>query len=156
MKTPFIDHGQDSAWLTPENNSLKVTMVSAKDIQIAAAFIRCEPDNEEQLITMQRGENKANLQYWHGELPINNDKDITFYTFKVLQDDRQWWLHSCGVSPRVPGKEKHFKYNRRHQPPEWVKEQVFYQIFPDRFADGNPEISVQSGEYCLRGAKNRP
>ena len=151
MKIPFLYHGQDSRWLIPTHNCLKITMVSDTDTLISAIFIRCEPDNEEQLINMQRGESKGRIQYWYGEIPINSDKEITFYTFKVLQNSRQWWLDGCGISPRIPGKEKHFKYNSQHQPPEWVKEQVFYQIFPDRFCNGNPAISVQSGEYCLRG-----
>ncbi|WP_019613829.1 maltodextrin glucosidase [Psychromonas ossibalaenae] len=155
MNKPFLYHGQDSAWLTPGSNSLQVIMVSCVEMLVSDVFIRCEPDNEEQLIVMRRGESKDRLQYWFGELPINSDKDITFYTFKVLHSSGQWWLHGCGISPRVPGKEQHFKYNCQHQPPAWVKEQVFYQIFPDRFANGNPEISVQSGEYCLRG-EDRP
>ncbi|MGF1792392.1 maltodextrin glucosidase [Photobacterium profundum] len=153
MKTPFLYHGQDSAWLTPTESTLNVTMVSDIDTLISAIFIRCEPDNEELLIDMERGKTQGRLQYWHGELPINSDKDITFYTFKVMQNSRQWWLHGCGVSPRVPGKEKHFKFNNQHQPPTWVKEQVFYQIFPDRFSNANPSISVQSNEYYLRGTE---
>jgi len=28
-----------------------------------------------------------------------------------------------------------------HDPPEWVRDAVFYQVFPERFANGNPDIS---------------
>ena len=151
MKTPYLYHGQDTAWVTPSEHNLKLTLVSESDLLISAIFIRCEPDNEEMLVDMVRGSTNGRLQYWHGEIPLNSDKSLTHYCFKVMQNSRQWWLHGNGVSPRVPGKETHFKYNKDDQPPAWVKEQVFYQIFPDRFANGDPTISVKTDEYCLKG-----
>ncbi|UXI02853.1 maltodextrin glucosidase [Photobacterium sp. TY1-4] len=151
MKTPYLFHGQDAFWVTPTQHHLKVTMVSESDRQISAIFVRCEPDNEEELLDMARGETCGRLQYWHGEIPLNSDIPLTHYCFKIMQNNRQWWLHAQGVTPRVPGKEAHFKFNRKDQPPAWVKQQVFYQIFPDRFANGDPSISVRSDEYCLRG-----
>lgn len=153
MKAPYLYHGQDAFWVTPLQHRMALTLVSEAKTLISAIFIRCEPDNEEKLVEMERGECHGRLQYWHGEIPLNTDKPITHYCFKVMQNSRQWWLHGNGISPRVPGKEFHFKYNHQDQPPAWVKQQVFYQIFPDRFANGDPSISVQSGEYCLQGDK---
>ena len=31
--------------------------------------------------------------------------------------------------------------------PDWAKGAVFYQIFPDRFCNGNPDNDVVDGEY---------
>ena len=155
MKAPYVYHGQDAFWVTPHQNSMTLTLVSEAETLISAIFIRCEPDNEEKLVDMERGETRGRLQYWYGEIPLNENKPVTHYCFKVMQKSRQWWLHGKGISPRVPGRELHFKYNRQDQPPAWVKKQVFYQIFPDRFANGDPSISVNSGEYCLLG-KERP
>ncbi|WP_299015213.1 maltodextrin glucosidase [uncultured Photobacterium sp.] len=151
MKAPYLYHGQDAFWATPTQDSMKLTIVSEADTLISAIFVRCEPDNEEILVDMERGETRGRLQFWHGDIPLNTDKPTTHYCFKVMQNSRQWWLHSNGISPRVPGKESHFKYNRQAQPPAWVKKQIFYQIFPDRFANGDPSISVQTNEYCLKG-----
>nr|WP_255377068.1 maltodextrin glucosidase [Photobacterium sp. J15] len=151
MKAPYLYHGQDLFWATPTQDTMKLTIVSEASTLISTIFIRCEPDNEEKLVDMERGETRGRLQYWHGEIPLNADKPVTHYCFKVMQNSRQWWLHGNGISPRVPGKEAHFKYNRQDQPPAWVKEQVFYQIFPDRFANGDPSISVLDNEYSLNG-----
>ncbi|KLV07306.1 maltodextrin glucosidase [Photobacterium aquae] len=151
MNVPYLYHGQDPFWVDVCEHSLNLTMVSDTDSPIAALFIRCEPDNEEKLIEMERGNKLGRLQYWHGQLPLNQDQPITHYCFKVMLSQRQWWLHSQGISPRIPGREAHFKYNRHDQPPAWIKQQVFYQIFPDRFNNGDPNISVTSDEYCLRG-----
>ena len=51
----------------------------------------------------------------------------------------------------MPPREQHFRFNSRHQPPAWVQDQVFYQIFPDRFCNGDPSLSVKHHEYEYRG-----
>lgn len=151
MTKPFFYHGQDTHWVTVSEHSLTLTLASEADTLISTIFIRCEPDNEEMLIDMEKGKTEGRLQYWHGQIPLNQDKALTHYCFKVMQNSRQWWLDSKGISPRMPGRESHFKYNAQHQPPQWVKSQVFYQIFPDRFNNGDPAISVVDNEYCLKG-----
>ncbi|MGF1686980.1 maltodextrin glucosidase [Photobacterium japonica] len=148
---PFFYHGQDPNWVAITEHQLHLTLASEADTLISTIFVRCDPDNEEELIDMTRGEQRNRLQYWHASIPLNNDQPITHYCFKIMQNSRQWWLHGNGVSPRVPGRESHFKYNRVHQPPAWMQSQVFYQIFPDRFHNGDPSISVKTDEYCLRG-----
>ncbi|MBY5945899.1 maltodextrin glucosidase [Photobacterium rosenbergii] len=148
---PFFYHGQDKHWVTASETTLTLTIASEADTLISTIFIRCEPDNEEVLIDMEKGKTDGRLQYWHGQIPLNQDKALTHYCFKVMQNSRQWWLDSKGISPRMPGRESHFKYNAQHQPPQWVKNQVFYQIFPDRFNNGDPSISVEDNEYCLNG-----
>nr|WP_231569039.1 maltodextrin glucosidase [Photobacterium gaetbulicola] len=151
MTKPFFYHGQDKQWVTASDMTLTLTLISEADTLISAIFIRCEPDNEELLIDMEKGKADGKLQYWHGQIPLNHDKALTHYCFKVMQNSRQWWLDSKGISPRMPGRESHFKYNAHHQPPQWVKNQVFYQIFPDRFNNGDPSISVMDNEYFLKG-----
>jgi alpha-glucosidase len=51
----------------------------------------------------------------------------------------------------MPPREQHFRFNSHHQPPAWVQDQVFYQIFPDRFCNGDPSLSVKHHEYEYRG-----
>ena len=148
---PYLYHGQDKHWRSATAHSLKLTLICGSDTLVSTVFIRCEPDNEELLIDMEKGQTKGRLQYWHGEIPLNTDQPLTHYCFKVMQNSRQWWLDSKGISPRMPGRESHFKFNSQHQPPQWVKSQIFYQIFPDRFNNGDPAISVVDNEYCLQG-----
>ena len=57
----------------------------------------------------------------------------------------------AGVSAAMPPREQHFRFNSHHQPPAWVQDQVFYQIFPDRFCNGDPSLSVKHHEYEYRG-----
>jgi cyclomaltodextrinase len=41
-----------------------------------------------------------------------------------------------------------------HTPPEWVKEAIFYQIFPERFANGDPSINPK--DVCAWGDPPSP
>lgn len=56
------------------------------------------------------------------------------YCFKLLWDDRQRWLTPLGLQETPPGQEAQFAVSVPSPYPEWVADQVFYQIFPDRFA----------------------
>lgn len=148
---PFIYHGQSVDWLTREDNKLNVTLATEKAVNFTKVLLRHEPDNEEYLVEMTLSKTTEHLTYWQASFPLNNDRDVSHYTFKLLTECGQYWLDAKGVSKRVSPKETHFKYNAHHQPPNWVQEQVFYQIFPERFCNGKPEISVKEGEYLVSG-----
>ncbi len=44
-----------------------------------------------------------------------------------------------------------FKLVAGYESPAWVRQSVFYQIFPDRFCNGNPDNDVVNGEYRFDG-----
>ena len=153
MKVPFLYHGQDPTWLVTSETELLITVATDRDFTPEHFFIRCEPDNEELLVPLVASGFRHRLKLWFARVPLSQDKATTVYCFKAVMDDCQWWLSATGVSRRVPGQEQHFRYNAVYQPPEWVRQQVFYQIFPDRFANGNPDINVVDGEYGLAGTE---
>ena len=59
------------------------------------------------------------------------------YTFQLEDGDKQ---------VRFPAGRERFDVSiqkaGRFQTPEWVRDAVFYQIFPDRFCDGDPELKA--------------
>ncbi|OAJ95149.1 maltodextrin glucosidase [Vibrio bivalvicida] len=150
---PFIYHGQSSDWLTLEDKKLTVTLATEKAVNFTKVMLRHEPDNEEYLVELTLSKSSAHLNYWQASFQLNRDRDVTHYVFKLLTENGQYWLDAKGISKRVAPKETHFKYNAEHQPPSWVQEQVFYQIFPDRFCNGRPEISVKDSEYLVSGGR---
>ncbi|WP_234494261.1 maltodextrin glucosidase [Vibrio maritimus] len=146
MTQPFLYHPQTQDGLVRQGDQLTVSVFSEKGA-FEQIKLRHEPDNEEYLIDMSKSGAKGELEIWQATLPLSADKDVTYYVFKALTSTSQRWLDARGIQSRMPGREYHFKFNRVHQPPEWVSEQVFYQIFPDRFNNGDPSIGVESGEY---------
>ena len=146
---PYLFHAQTCDYVQLEQRVLTLKLHTDRD-DWTKVQIRHEPDNEEYLVDMSLVGKQGRLFVWEAQIPLNSDQSITHYTFKLLNNTGQFWLDSQGVHLRMPSRAHHFKYNADHQPPSWVAEQVFYQIFPERFCNGNPEISVQPGEYRLK------
>ncbi len=152
MSLPFAHHAQTSDGFVHQNGELSLTLNTESDLY-SKVYIRHEPDNEESLVEMRPVGKLGRLTQWKACISINPDKPLTHYVFKMLTATAQHWLDARGVHNRIPPRDYHFKYNSQYQPPEWVKKQVFYQIFPDRFCNGNSAISVKSNEYSIRGGK---
>lgn len=149
MKTPFLYHAQTHDGLTLQGDLLTVVF-KTEAIEFDKVQVRHEPDNEEYLVDLHKTERQGRLQCWEATFAINKDRALTHYVFKVVLGAKQYWLDAKGISKRIPSKEFHFKYNSAHKPPVWVSEQVFYQIFPDRFCNQDPTISVVNGEYQVK------
>ncbi|MCE0495184.1 maltodextrin glucosidase [Vibrio salinus] len=146
MCLPFLYHGQSTDWVSQTDHKLTVRLAVEKAWLFQKILVRHEPDNEETLTEMHPQGSTEHLTFWEASFEINTDRDITHYAFKLLTGKEQFWLDAKGVSRRISPKETHFKYNAVNRPPEWINQQVFYQILPDRFCNGKPEISVRNGE----------
>ncbi|MFM4649756.1 maltodextrin glucosidase [Aeromonas bivalvium] len=148
---PFLFHPQAAPWFQEESDSLLLTLFCEEGARIHEVWLRHEPDNEEYLLAMTRVATRERLGIWQARLPLALGQDLQLYCFKCLTHEGQWWLHGAGISPAMPPREQHFRFNTRHQPPVWVQDQVFYQIFPDRFCNGDPSLSVRHHEYEYGG-----
>lgn len=153
MKTPFLFHPQSDDGLSFDGTHLTVTLRIQPVQDVTKVVVRHEPDNEQFYVEMSHIADQGRLQLWQARFPINQDRDVTHYVFKVQTSTAQYWLDARGVTNRIPPKEYHFKFNAEHRPADWVQSQVFYQVFPDRFCNGNPDIGVQSGEYAIQDGK---
>ncbi|SJZ36956.1 alpha amylase N-terminal ig-like domain-containing protein [Selenihalanaerobacter shriftii] len=78
---------------------------------------------------------------------INVDSSKFQYVFKIQDGDRVIWYDKDGFQEEKkdnPLKEsKLFEYDLStvdiFKTPDWVRDAIFYQIFPDRFYNGNPD-----------------
>ncbi|CAH1541257.1 Maltodextrin glucosidase [Vibrio owensii] len=143
MTLPFIFHSQTEDGLVFDGELLTVTL-KTENVKFDSVHVRCEPDNEEYLIEMLPCGKAGELQLWQAQFAANRDRDVTHYVFKLIKGNQQLWLDGRGVHKRMPPKEFHFKLNTQSQPPSWVQEQVFYQIFPDRFSASQDEQAIRN------------
>jgi alpha-glucosidase len=115
----------------------------------AAAFVRSLPDNEELLTPMQPDGTQGRLVRWRARIAWDGGNALTRYCFGVAGADRVIWLGADGEHALVPPEAMHFRVHPREAPPAWVREQVFYQVFPDRFAGaalaGDPDAPGRAG-----------
>ena len=148
---PFAFHAPtpDMLHKTPDGYELSVRLPA--DLDIEAAWTRSEPDNEAAYGEMRRVETDDHWQMWRGGLHLNEAEDVTLYAFKILTGGRQIWLSEAGVTPYFPERDVHYHLNPHYEPARWVWSQVFYQIFPERFFDGDPSNNVKTGEYLYEG-----
>lgn len=99
-------------------------------------ILRSIPNGEQQLSAMQFVETRNQMNIWEGELLINEPR--VPYRFAIQAEGRVWWLTAAGVSTAVPVASFDFKILAINPKISWLSRSVFYQIFPDRFANGDP------------------
>lgn len=92
--------------------------------------------------------------FWYEHLLSTQPNSWTMrYAWHILPNQDRWVLSAKGLSRTLPPFRSWFQWLRNYRAPNWLWSSVFYQIFPDRFRNSNPENSVKTGEYLYN---NRP
>lgn len=73
------------------------------------------------------------------------------YFFIIVTNDGVYYYNQAGVATYLIDESRDFRILTNYEQCQWVKNAVFYQIFPERFCNGRPEISVKDGEYTFDG-----
>jgi alpha-glucosidase len=115
---------------------IEVYLRTASDAPVQQIMMRTCPNGEQQFTPMVKAETKGTMQFWRVNLKIN--ENITPYRFGIQTDQAVWWLNAAGISLQEPFSLFDFKLLAGFHPISWLRDAVFYQIFPDRFANGDP------------------
>ena len=86
------------------------------------------------------------LMYYKFEAIDGSDHD--WYVDDVAYDGRNGWGHAVDENPTYDA----FRitvYHPDFHTPDWMKDAVVYQVFPDRFRDGDPANNVVSGTHFM-------
>ncbi len=99
---------------------------------------------EDDQIPMEKAYSKNIFDYYTVKITIKNT--IFRYGFRIQDDHQSVYYDRQGISG---GREmaSMFSINPDVKTPAWAKGAVMYQIFVDRFYDGNPDNNVRTGEY---------
>ena len=147
----FLLHPQVEPWLVRTPQGCQVSLLAERG-EGFDVWLRCEPDNEALRVPMRRAGRSGRLHRFEAVLPWDGGNDPTVYCFLVIEAGQQHWLAGDGPHARLPHRDQMFRVHRVDMPPSWVRDQVFYQIFPDRFCQGDPALAVKTDEYktCMR------
>jgi len=128
---------------------------AAPDAPIERMLLRTCPDGEQRFSPMQpeSAAAQAPCRWWQATLRLA--MPCTPYRFLILTADGPWWLNGGGLQRHVPTDAEDFRLLAGYAAPNWASESVFYQIFPDRFADGDPAGNVRDGEFFYGGLPAR-
>ena len=77
---------------------------------------------------------------------ITMPDEVFRYYFEIHYGWMTCYYNSHGVSMDIHEREEFEIYPGYHTP-EWAKGAVMYQIFVDRFRNGDPSNDVETGEY---------
>jgi alpha-glucosidase len=116
-------------------------------------FLRTTPDGEQQFSEMKPLPAAAGCRWWTVSLRVT--MPVVAYRFLILTDGGALWYTQSGLCRHTPTDCDDFKLLAGYASPSWVTESVFYQIFIDRFADGDPLSNVRDGEFSAYGQRSR-
>jgi alpha-glucosidase len=114
-----------------------------------AVYLRTEPDGEQHLAKMERGPDDALSQWWEADLLAKMPSNP--YRFKLITGEGVWHLNALGLSQAERPNALDFKLLADYPAPRWIWEAAFYQIFPDRFANGDPSLTPKPGDWERKG-----
>lgn len=121
-----------------------ITLEVPLKAQPEQVVLRSIPNGEQQLSPMKATETRGVMHLWQGELVINEPR--VPYRFAIQAEGYIWWINALGFSQQSPLGLFDFKLLANSPEIPWLNSSVFYQIFPDRFANGDPSNDPSEGE----------
>lgn len=144
--------GTDQFVSNPQPNigdKVKLSIRFYEDAPVEHVLLRYTPNGSEHLLEAKKEKTENGLVYYSVEIPVNQDQ--LSYNWYLVGKDKVHYYNQKGVTNHFPDNIYDFKLLANYEQPEWVKESVFYQIFPERFYNGNPDNDVRDNEYSVNG-----
>jgi len=88
------------------------------------------------------------FDFWRGTISASSSRK--WYRFQINDGTATAWLNAHGITATEPTRGD-FWVVPGFRTPNWAKNAIFYQIFPDRFRDGNSTNNVTSGQWIYEG-----
>ena len=124
-----------------ETVTLKFRAAKEDNIQIRLAI-----NNE--LYTMESERTYGAFTYYRAEWKLKDG--MTSYYFEIQDGEEVWYYNRSGLTDgRIPYYD--FRLTPGFSTPDWAKGAVIYQIYTDRFCNGDPENDVETREYFYIG-----
>ena len=109
---------------------------------------------QEQLYSMSWASNDATYDYWQATLPAQSTPTVLWYHFRVIDGSDTDYYADDGsrdggwgqVYDNTSSNDFNITvYDPAFSTPQWLKDAVIYQIFPDRFYNGSAANDPQAG-----------
>ena len=92
------------------------------------------------------------FDYWQGQISDVGTSELQYW-FQINDGTATAWYNATGPSSTEPATTSadNFYIIPGFTTPDWMKNGVGYQIFPDRFYDGDTSNDITNGEYTYGG-----
>ncbi len=131
------------------------------DLTGAVLHVYLHNQGEVATLTMTRAFSDTTYDYWEAVATAPATPTLMYYKFEAIDgsdhdwyvddaafDGRNGWGHAVDENP-VYDAFRITVYERAFQTPSWLQNGVVYQIFPDRFRDGDPTNNIISGTHVF-------
>ena len=119
------------------------------DAPVQAVILRTVPNGADLMIPARLLRQEQGLAWWAAELTMTQRR--MQYQFYLVTEEAAYFYTQKGITTWIPDQLHDFVLLTDYVQPGWVREAVFYQIFPERFRNGDPDNDVQDGEYSVEG-----
>ena len=99
-------------------------------------------------LQMQKISSGEVFDYYETKVQLTDTMFV--YYFRIKSESEELCYHRCGVSEH-PVEYYNFRIMPGFSTPAWAKGAVMYQIFVDRFCNGDPSNDVEDREYVYIG-----
>ena len=124
-------------------DTVRIRLRTARGNAFAAVLV-----TNEQRIQMTVVSSDPLFDYYEATLPVG-EENISYY-FLIWSGDKYYYYNQTGVT-EAPDPTYDFKIMPGFKTPDWAKGAVMYQIFVDRFCNGNGINEVADHEYAYLG-----
>lgn len=119
------------------------------DAPVSAVFLRSLHNGCQEFARMKRAEIAHGLATFEAKLKLTEER--IRYHFVLTDGEGVYYYTQRGITTFIPDGTYDFSLLTDYVQPAWVKDAVFYQIFPERFCNGDPSNDVLDGEYIVDG-----
>lgn len=120
-----------------------------EDAPVRHVFVRTVPNGAEELYEAKKEKTAHGFTYYAASFRMKEAR--MQYQFYLACDEVIYYYTQKEITTYIPDHTYDFVLLADYRQPAWVKSSVFYQIFPERFCDGDPSIDVKDGEYQVNG-----
>ena len=120
-----------------------------EDAPVKAVVLRTMPNGGNLLIDMAEEKREQGFVYYACRLPMIEKR--MQYHFYIVCENVVYYYTQRAITTYLPDHSFDFVLMTDYDQPEWVKSAVFYQIFPERFCNGDENNDVKPGEFSVDG-----
>jgi alpha-glucosidase len=145
----LIDSGVSSLYVKPlypkKNANVTISVRITDNVKNVHLFVRINGTYSNMDCFINREENKA---YCTIDTLQN---DYIYYYFAIKENEEYYYYGKKGLNQALVSERDMFCIKTDIKPPTWVSGSTCYQIFPDRFCNGDKSIDPVDSQYKFDG-----
>ncbi|MCI1476963.1 MAG: glycoside hydrolase family 13 protein [Clostridium beijerinckii] len=133
-----------------DNIQIKIRIIKTSPVQ--RIYLRRLVNGEETLVQMEE-EKQRKYSIYSANIEVN--QPVINYHFIILTENRIYFYNQLGIFQYNINEDYDFKIVADFNKPTWIDNSIFYQIFVDRFFNGDTNNDVKDFEYEQYGFSSK-